>query len=148
MSASVRVETIIKFTDLFGNVHKLPFTANPETAATGVDARYYTIADAAQVFVWDPLAATLENTASFGFLAVVSDGAVDVEFICDDNAGVGKNVWTHRVTASLPFMLGADDSYANPGADDAFSGTIDLIERITIKNSSGASRVVLVIIGE
>ena len=110
--ASVRVETIIKYTDLFGNVHKLPFTANPETAATGVDGRWYTIADSTTVLVWDPTNTTLENTSTFDFLAVVSDGAVDVEFVVDYNAGVGDEYFTLRATDSLPLMLGADDSYA------------------------------------
>lgn len=145
--AAIRVETLIKYTDLFGNVVKIPLTANPETAATGMDRRDYTLADSTTIIVWDPVGQTLENTATFGFLAVIADGAVDVEFTTDVGNEVGNEFYTVRVTDSLPLLLGADDSYANVGSD-AFGGTLDVIQKIRIRNSSGASRKITVLIGE
>lgn len=145
--SSIRIETLVKFTDERGVVKKIPI-ATTLSSLSKPEERDYSIADAGTQICWDPLAVATENASTFSFLLVWADGAVDVEFICDDGGEVGKVIWTERVVADVPLMLGADDSYANPGADDAFAGTLDKIERIRIKNSSGATRKIKVIIAE
>src|SRR3990167_1019381 len=143
--SSIRLETLIKFTDERGVVKTIPISPTLSSRSKP-EERDYTIADAATQNCWDPGATDTENPATFSFLATWPDGAVDVAFHVDDNAGVGKVVFTLRVIADVPLILGADDSYANVGADDAFSGTLDVIDRIYIENISGATRKVKVII--
>lgn len=143
--SSIRLETLVKFTDERGVVKKIPISTTLSSRSTP-EERDYSIADAATVNLWDPLATDTENPATFSFLMVWSDGAVDLGFWGDDGGEVGKNTWSHRVVADVPFILAADDTYANPGADDPFTGTLDLIERLGIKNSSGATRKVKVLI--
>lgn len=143
--SSIRLETLCKFTDERGIVKKIPVAVTLGSRSTP-EERDYSIADAGTQNCWDPLATDTENPSTFSFLFIWSDQSVDVEFICDDGGEVGKVIWTHRVVADVPFMLGADDSYANPGADDAYAGTLDVIERIRIKNSSGSTAKIKVII--
>jgi hypothetical protein len=145
--SSIRLETLIKFTDERGIVKKIPI-ATTLSSRSKPEERDYAIADAATQNCWDPGAVDTENPQTFSFLAIWADGAVDVAFHCDDNAGVGKVVFTLRVTEDVPLILGADDSYANVGADNAFSGTLDVIDRIYINNTSGATRKVKMIIAE
>lgn len=145
--SSIRVETLIKFTDERGITKKIPI-ATTISSRSKPEERDYSIADAATQNCWDPVAVDTENPGSFGFLAIWSDGDVDVAFHCDDGGEVGKVVFTLRVTQDVPLILGADDSYANVGVDDAFSGTLDVIDRIYIKNSSGTTRKIKVIIAQ
>ncbi len=146
--SSIRLETLLKITDERGLTRTIPI-ATTLSSRSKLEERDYTIADAAVQLCWDPTAVATENPSSFSFLLIWSDGDVDVEFVTDDGGDVGKIIWSERVVKDVPLILGADDSYAAaaPG-DDIFAGTIDLIERIRIKNGSGAERKVKVIIME
>src|SRR3990167_1872707 len=128
MSVSVKVQTRIIVTRNDGQEQSFLKT-HSFTGLTEVETREFSISTASTQTVWDPLAELSELAGTFAFLAILSDGNVEAEFICDDGGEVGKNVWTHRVAQDTPFVLGGDDSYANPGADDATSGTLDVIER-------------------
>ena len=117
----------------------------PMTATAWVE-RDYSIADATTQNAWDPLAVDNEVVSDFDLLIVRSDQTVHLEEVVDDGGEVGKVVFSQPIVKDLPFMLGADDSYANPGADDAFSGTLDLIERLRIRNDSGSTAAVKIIL--
>lgn len=67
-------------------------------------------------------------------LLVDTDG-VDVELRTDQNAGVGRMVFTISPIANVPVFLDPR-SMANYTADFA-TGTADSIERVTVKNSTG-----------
>lgn len=144
---SIRVENLTKFTDERGITERTPVSVTLGSRSKP-EKRDYSIPDATVVNCWDPLATDTENPQSFSFLEIWADGLVHVEFTVDDGGEVGKVVFTLPVIADLKFQLGSDASFANPGADDAFSGTLDLIERIRIKNLSGATRKVQVRIAE
>ena len=105
----------------------------------------YSIATATTQNVWDPLAVDNEIMSDFDRLIIISDQTVQVGVWTDDGGEVGKNTCSHAVIKGIPFMLGADDSYANPGADNPFSGTLDLTERIAIRNDSGSTATVTVL---
>lgn len=142
---TIRTTTRIEIEDENGGVLRLPPTFHSTTGLTKFEIRKYSIADSTTQNAWDPLAVDTEAMADFDYLAILSDGDVYVEFVTDDGGEVGKVVDTKKLVKNLWLILGADDSYGNPGADDAFSGTADLIERIRFRNDSGATRKVKVV---
>jgi len=117
------------------------------TSLTKLERRQWVISTATTQNIWDPLAEATESMSDFDFFCIWADGTVYLEDVVDDGDEVGKVVSSKPIIANVPFMLGADDAYADVGADDAFSGTLDLIERWRISNVSGADRTVYVIMG-
>ncbi len=146
--SSIRLEVLMKITDERG-VTKTIAIPTTLSSRSKPEERDYTIAADATQLCWDPTAVATENPSSFSFLLIWSDGNVDVEFVTDDGGDVGKIIWSQRVVKDVPLILGADDSYAAaaPG-DDIFAGTLDVIERIRIKDASSAERKVKVILME
>ena len=79
------------------------------------------------------------DLGSFDYLEVVSDiSGVYVELTTDQNAGVGDEFYTVELVANLPLILFGDGSYANYTANFG-GGTLDLIERVRVRNVSGAT---------
>lgn len=148
---TIRVETLIKYTDPLGNPVKIPLTATPSAAFTSVDRRDLTLTTATKQILWDPTTTPDTLLTAFDFVAIWSNGsAVDIEFQVDaDNSTTFKDVSTMRLIDSLPLMLGADDSYVGSSTTDLFAaGTLDLIQRIAVQNNSGSTRTVTMIFGK
>jgi len=123
-----------------------PLLYRKTVSATKWVERNLSLADATTQNVWDPLAVDNEVLDDFDLLIVRADQSVDLEFVGDDGGEVGKVIFTLRVVKDIPLMLGADDTYANPGADDAFSGTLDLLERLRVRNDSGSTAAIKIIL--
>lgn len=89
---------------------------------------------------WDVWGHTSEDAVSdFDLLVIVSDyGGVIVEFTTDKGGEVGTEVFTVELVANLPLVLGSDGSWANYTVDFA-GGTLDVIDRIRVRNPTGAS---------
>lgn len=89
---------------------------------------------------WDFWGFTSEEPVpSFGVLAIESDiDGVQVELTCDKGSDVGRKEFVVVLSAGVPFVLSSDDSIANHTSDFA-TGTLDVIDRIRIRNPSGAS---------
>lgn len=90
--------------------------------------------------VWDAWGfSTEEPVSAFDVLVIESDlSGVLVELTCDKGNDVGREEFVVELVAGLPLILGSDSSMANYTADFA-SGTADVIDRIRVKNPSGAS---------
>lgn len=81
-----------------------------------------------------------DDIGDFDFLWILSDQSdVLLEIVVDDDADNGESYQVKELFAGLPFILGSDDALASDGTVSAFTGTADLIERITVKNSSGST---------
>lgn len=81
-----------------------------------------------------------KDLSDFDFLSIETDLNVIIQFVIDDNNGVGERVGTLGLLGSGTagtfgpcFELHRDDGYANYTVDFA-GGTLDFIERITAKN--------------
>ena len=143
MANSITVETRI-ILNIQGRKIVLPFVAR-STSLTEIRQEHLAIeADATQV-VWNPTV-TGDSISDFKFLALVSDGDLDVEFTANEG-DANEEIGTVRLTDGLPYMLGADDSYYNHSASDAFAGTLDVIDKIRIDEPASAARVLTFIIG-
>ncbi len=80
------------------------------------------------------------DLADFDFLLLAADLDVVAEFVVDEDNDVGIGQLVFPITGSgtagqygIPLILAADDSYANYTISFA-GGTLDVIERVTVKN--------------
>lgn len=101
-------------------------TLNGDTA----DDRTFSIAAETTKTLWD---ATVSPVTALSFLWIETDADVMIELITDQNAGVGKEVFTITIEAGKPFVLGSGVSYANYTTNFA-GGTLDVIDKILCRN--------------
>lgn len=94
------------------------------------DDRSFPIAQNTTKTLWD---ATTSPCADFDFLWIETDVEVIIELITDQNAGVGKEVYTTTLYPGVPFVLANDQSYANYTTNFA-GGTLDVIDKILCRN--------------
>lgn len=81
----------------------------------------------------------------FDFLWLVSDQVVLVEFTADKGGEVGTVVFSQEAQAGIPLMLTSDDCMANYTANFA-TGTADVIDRIRVRNVSGSTAAIELLI--
>jgi hypothetical protein len=89
---------------------------------------------------WDAWGVAGEDgVSSFTFLFVETDlDGVQLELTCDKSGTNGVVVAAFILKADKPFMLATNGAMANYTADFA-TGTVDVIDRIRVRNPSGAS---------
>lgn len=95
---------------------------------------------------WDVWSTGANVLTDFDYLYIESDQDVSLELTCDVGGQVGTVVFAVIVKAGRPFDLLTDDAVANYTANFA-TGTTDVIDRLRIRNSSGQTaniRVLLV----
>lgn len=97
------------------------------------------IVAATTYILWDPtLASVPVEVTSFDLLVIVSDvDGVDIEFTSNED-DAGERQFTVRLKAGVPLILGDDASYFNysvGSSGDAFSGTVDVIDRLRAKHN-------------
>ncbi len=96
--------------------------------------------------VWDPTTTGQEPT-SFDFLCILTDSEIEVEMTTNEGDG-NEELMTFKVSANIPFMLGADDSWYNHSASNAWGGTEDVIDRIRIREFDSNDANVRLILGK
>lgn len=137
--AAITIKLISNFTVAVNGVYVMNGSTAPTsiTAASGlVFDRTLTIANGATAVLWDAAAAT--NVTDFDFLWITSDQNIQIELNTDQNNSIGDEFGTVTVGPNAPLVLASDDSYANYTANFA-TGTLDVIDRIRAKNSSGST---------
>lgn len=89
---------------------------------------------------WTPWGAqTPDPISDFDFLYIESDvSGVQLELTIDVNNGVGDELICITLQAGKPFKLYTDDAYALYTANFV-AGTLDVIDRIRLKNPSAAT---------
>lgn len=119
-----------------------------DKSITGVDAyrkTRFTIQNATRI-VWDA-AGSGEEIGSFQLLALWSDVAVDIELTVGEGEAT-EELDSFRLGAGVPFVLGADDAYRNHSASDAFAGTLDVIDKIRVKEPNNVEATVHLLLVE
>lgn len=77
-----------------------------------------------------------DDLGNFDFLIIVPEGpSVLLQVVIDDGANNGESYQVYKLRQDVPFILPLDDGLASDGTVDNFSGTADLIERVTCKNT-------------
>lgn len=80
-----------------------------------------------------------EILTDFDLLAIETDSPVFVELTCDYGGDNGDEYLVIPLIADIPFILAADDSFANYTLDFGGSLTADVIDRIRIRNNSASA---------
>jgi len=126
--------------DLLGVEHKGGSSVTPQTVSVTGTVKDETKAIGTTT-TWDFwLTGAEEPLADFELLWIETDlDGVLVELTTDQNAGVGKVVYTIEIYKGFPFKLvGGDGSHANYTADFA-TGTLDVIDQIRIRNPDASN---------
>lgn len=114
--------------------------SNPKeitVSAPGIDVTKL-VAAAETWDVWGFTGGNEQPISDFDLLVIESDYAgVQVELTCDANNGVGREEFVITLVAGLPLVIADDGSIANYTTDFA-AGTADVIDRIRVRNPTGA----------
>jgi hypothetical protein len=103
------------------------------------------VASQTTVVVWNPTV-TGHPMADFDRLILMSDKALEVELTIGEGEATEELI-SFRLTPNIPFILGADDAYRNHSASDVFAGTLDVIEKIRVKEINQVAAKLTVIMG-
>ena len=138
MAGSLKIETTITITDPRGKTKTFTFTdiASSVTAITEMD---FAITANQTRIIWDPTNVATENVSDFDRLILIADGILDIEFTANEG-DANEELMSFRLTADVPFMLGADDAFSNHSASDAFAGTLDVLDKIRVDEPSGSAK--------
>ncbi len=122
-----------------GVTHKGGHLSTPVTVSLDGDVFDVTNTIAATT-TWDAWTSGAEQSVTdFDFLYIESElDDVLVELTIDNAGDVGDEIITIQLKKDIPLILGSDTGYANYTADFA-GGTLDVIDRIRIRNPSSAS---------
>mgnify|MGYP001582441660 CR=1 FL=1 len=94
--------------------------------------------------------ATLFNTTNdlsdFDCMIILSDQDVMLEFTTDLDNSVGDEVYTLELSAGVPLVLGDDVSYANYTVNFG-AGTLDVIQRVRVRNLGATTANVTLLAG-
>ena len=141
--ASIKTKMTITITDDQSKEKKFTIT-NTVSSLTALEERDYAITADQTRAIWDPTNVTTEVMTTFGFLLMWADGNVDVEFTINEG-DVNEELVSIRLVKDIPFMLGADDAFFNHSASNVWGGTIDVIDKIRVKEPGSVARKLKVI---
>lgn len=87
-----------------------------------------------------------EPLTNFDFLWVESDKAVFLELVVDTDNSVGREDIAIQIQAGVPFCLASDDAMALHTVDFAGTETEDVIDAVRVRNVSGSTAIVRVVL--
>lgn len=105
-----------------------------------------TLANNITFLAWESLS-TYYTVTSFSLLVIQPTEDLLVELSCDKDADFGTRQIVLKARADFPLILTSDFSIANH-ATNFGSGTDDVIDRVRIRNVSGSSNDVRIIIAK
>ncbi len=140
----IQITTIIVITDEKSQRKPL-VTRKTITGLTAIEERDYAINGSSTRTIWDPANNATEVMTDFDFLFAWSDGDVFLENVADIGAENGTESGVIKVVKDLPYMLGADDSFANYTAGAGTAGTADVIDKLIVNEAAGSARKLKVI---
>lgn len=144
--AQIRVNTTVALIDTDGSKHDFAFSK--AVAFTTKEYRTYSLSASSTQIVFDPSTDGSETMSDFDFLMIASSANAMVELTCDVGDDVGNEASTIKITKDAPLILFADDSYANvTGVDALGTGTLDVIDKIRVKDLSGGTNTIRVLMG-
>lgn len=98
------------------------------------------------IVLWDATA-TGQTVTSFGVFCLWANQPVYVEFTTNEGHA-NEELHTFTLAANVMFCLGSDDSHYGHSASNALGGTLDVIDRIRVKEPNTVSTIVRAIIAK
>jgi hypothetical protein len=140
----VKIKTSIELTDNKGFTKKYDYVYN-NTVLNSYSSQLITVGASTTKIIWDPTTWTDYNITDFDYLALISNTELYVELTVNEGEST-EEMSTFQLSKDLPFMLGSDDAYYNHSASDAFAGTLDVIDKIRVKEVNGNNATVHMIL--
>lgn len=144
----ITVKTLITYDGQAGDPSvSLPAYSVEKTYSgkTVVRDQQYTVQNTT-VVAWDPTNNTGESPSDFDLLVIWSDQDVELEFTCNEGDANEELVSVRLAGGAPPLVLGADDSYYNHSASNAFGGSLDVLDKLRIKESNNVLATVRLIL--
>lgn len=135
---NIRIKTTIEVVDVEGSKKDYNYVYN-NTTMNEYYSHILTVSASGAVVVWDPATWTNFNISDFDTMCLISDGNLDIELTTNEGDS-NEELYTLRLVDGLPLFLGADDSYYNHSASDAYGGTLDVIDKIRAKEPDGSAK--------
>jgi hypothetical protein len=137
--AQIKIVGNLEITDESGDTKKVPLFDSFTSVTKIVEQTFALTADTTAV-IWNPAAWTGYTPSTFDYLVLLSDGDLDIELTADAG-GTAFALNSFRLKANTPFMLGADDAYADRSADtdSAYGGTLSTINKIRADEPNSAA---------
>lgn len=144
--ASITINTQIITEDDTGRRYVYPY-GRTITGLTEIRVQQIAVASAASnTIVYDPTVDVSDPIQGFTFLAMASDGNLDVGFTANEG-DANEELDTKRLVQGVPLMLGSNVSYYNHSASNPFGGTADVIDKISVDEPDSSAVVLDMIIG-
>lgn len=144
MSLTIDLRTTLKITDSEADADAIPETVVVEkriVGATEMSRKQFTVQNTART-IYD---ASGSDPADWQLLVIWSDVAVDLELTAGEGEAT-EELSSVRLAPNVPFVLGADDSYRDHDASDAFAGTLDVIDKIRVDEPNNVEATVRVLL--
>ena len=144
--ASIKITVGVDIVDNDGNTSSFLWR-DALTSGSEIFKQEFDLASDGTQIIWDPTNWTGFQVTKFNRMILVADGVVDVEMTTNEGEVSGnEELATIRLARNIPFILGADDSYYNHSASDAFGGTLDVINKIRVDEPNSAARKITMIL--
>ena len=134
--AKILFETKISITDTSNATISIPTMKS--LSFTAKEDKEFVVAASGTQTLWDTTTDSTEATSDFDFLYIIANSTIDLEFTTNEGHA-SEELCTMRVIKDVPFILGADDSYYDHSASDAYAGTLDVIDKIRAKEVDASS---------
>jgi len=150
MTVKYEITTHIKITDSkLDEASVVPARVLKKTIAAAnayIDKRFV-LGSGQTLNLWDPNNDNSGGLSSFQALIIYADATVDLE-LTTNQGDANEELSSVRIGANIPFMLAGDESYFNHSAGDSFGGTLDVVDRIRVKEPNSQAVVVTMILIE
>ena len=131
---ALTVETVV--TDTQGAVATYRY-AKTITALGEMKRQEVSVGAGVTAIVWNPTVDTSELCESFSFLEMEASVDMEAELTINE-AHANEELISLRLAAGVPLILGSNAAFYNHSASDIYAGTLDVIDKIRVKNT-GAS---------
>jgi hypothetical protein len=114
---------------------------------TEIRKQEITVSASSTVLLWDSVS-TSENINDFDYILIYNTGSgnLHIELEVDEDNSVGEEFSTIVLPTKTHSVFFSNSAYANNGSG-SFSGILDIIEKIRVKEPDGVAGSVLFIIG-
>ena len=128
--AQIRMLGDIIITRVAGNAEVIPF--DKAITYTSIRDVEYVIAASSTVIVWNPTNDNADSVTDFDVMILLADKDLRIELTTNEG-DANEELSSLTLTAGVPMMFGSDNSYYNHSASDVYAGTLDVIDKIRVK---------------
>lgn len=100
---------------------------------TAKEDKKFVISAASTQIIWNPTIDSSEATTDFDFLILFPDGDLELETTTNEG-DVNEELNIDIIADGFPYILGSDASRSNHSVNDAFAGTLDVKDKLRVKN--------------